>query len=230
MQALLVSQNVEETAFLNLVLQQAGFVIRSSKELERGIDIWVEKPADVVVIAIDHADLTFVKKIELLRSLTAVPIILVCESMPENLQVGFYESGVDLVMIRPFSYRLLLAQIRSIMRRTAGLPFFSLPVLTQLGVKLDPSSRTVQVEELKPSRLTQLEFRLLYTLMTNIGQIIPTDNIVEFVWGYSGEGNRELVRGLVKRLRSKVEPDPHNPKYIKTEPGIGYYFNRFENE
>ena len=133
-------------------------------------------------------------------------------------------------MARPFSYRLLLAQIRSIMRRTAGLPFFSLPVLTQLGVKLDPSSRTVQVEELKPSRLTQLEFRLLYTLMTNIGQIIPTDNIVEFVWGYSGEGNRELVRGLVKRLRSKVEPDPHNPKYIKTEPGIGYYFNRFENE
>ena len=62
MQALLVSQNVEETAFLNLVLQQAGFVIRSSKELERGIEIWVEKPADIVVIAIDDADRTLVKK------------------------------------------------------------------------------------------------------------------------------------------------------------------------
>ena len=75
-------------------------------------------------------------------------------------------------------------------------------------------------------RLTQLEFRLLYTLMTNVGQIIPTDQIVEHVWGYSGEGNRELVRGLVQRLRSKVEPVPRKPEYILTEPGIGYYFSR----
>jgi DNA-binding response OmpR family regulator len=64
--------------------------------------------------------------------------------------------------------------------------------------------------------------------MTHPGQIIPTENIVEHVWGYSGEGNRELVRGLVQRLRSKVEPEPHHPRYILTELGIGYYFNRFD--
>jgi DNA-binding response OmpR family regulator len=62
--------------------------------------------------------------------------------------------------------------------------------------------------------------------MTNIGQIIPTGQIVEHVWGYSGEGNRDLVRGLVQRLRSKVEPEPRKPRYILTEPGIGYYFCR----
>jgi len=49
---------------------------------------------------------------------------------------------------------------------------------------------------------------------------------VEHVWGYSGEGNRELVRGLVQRLRSKVEPEPRNPLYILTEPGVGYFFNK----
>ena len=54
------------------------------------------------------------------------------------------------------------------------------------------------------------------------------DKIVEHVWGYTGDGNRELVRGLVQRLRTKVEPDPKQPKFIKTEPGVGYYFNRFE--
>jgi DNA-binding response OmpR family regulator len=89
---------------------------------------------------------------------------------------------------------------------------------------LDPSSRTVRVEEGDSKKLTQLEFRLLYTLMTHPGQIIPTENIVEHVWGYNGEGNRDLVRGLVQRLRSKIELDKRNPQYILTAKGIGYYF------
>ena len=62
--------------------------------------------------------------------------------------------------------------------------------------------------------------------MTHVGQIIPTEQIVENVWGYAGEGNRELVRGLVQRLRSKVETDPRQPQYIITEVGIGYSFKR----
>ncbi|NIP44340.1 MAG: DNA-binding response regulator, partial [candidate division Zixibacteria bacterium] len=70
-------------------------------------------------------------------------------------------------------------------------------------------------------RLTQLEFRLIYTLMIRAGQIIPTDQIVEHVWGYAGEGNRELVRGLVQRLRAKIETNPRTPQYILTESGIG---------
>jgi two-component system KDP operon response regulator KdpE len=72
--------------------------------------------------------------------------------------------------------------------------------------------------------LTQLEFRLLYALMTHPGRIIPSENLVEYVWGYGGGGDASLVRGLVSRLRSKIEPDPSNPKYIVTEAGIGYFF------
>jgi two-component system KDP operon response regulator KdpE len=139
--------------------------------------------------------------------------------------VDLYERGVDLVVSRPYSVRLLLAQIRSLLRRTVGMPFFSLPTLAFGDINLDPGSRTVQVFDNQPKKLTQLEFRLLYTLMTNTGHIIPTENIVEQVWGYQGEGNRDLVRGLVQRLRVKVEPDPSNPKFILTEQGIGYYFN-----
>jgi DNA-binding response OmpR family regulator len=74
-----------------------------------------------------------------------------------------------------------------------------------------------------------LEFRLLYTLLINRNQIVPTETIVERVWGYSGRGDRDLVRGLVSRLRVKVEGDPHKPQYILTEPGIGYSF-RIEQE
>ena len=84
--------------------------------------------------------------------------------------------------------------------------------------------------ELESRRLTQLEFRLLYTLMTHRGQVIPSENIVENVWGYSGEGSKELVRGLVQRLRSKVEPEPRHPRYITTVPGVGYRFDPTPSE
>ena len=62
-------------------------------------------------------------------------------------------------------------------------------------------------------------------LMTHPGQIINNEAIVENVWGFKGEGNRELVRGLVQRLRAKVEPDPKKPTYIVTDPGVGYTFS-----
>jgi DNA-binding response OmpR family regulator len=72
--------------------------------------------------------------------------------------------------------------------------------------------------------LTHLEFRLLHELMIHQGQILTTEVIVDRVWGYS-EGDRELVRGLVSRLRAKVEPDPRKPRFVITVPGVGYTFN-----
>lgn len=87
---------------------------------------------------------------------------------------------------------------------------------------LDPTTRTVEVDGMETTRLTQLEFRLLYTLMTHPRQVLPTEMLVESVWGYSDTGNRELVRGLVKRLRRKVEIDPRHPRHIVTTPGVGY--------
>ena len=83
----------------------------------------------------------------------------------------------------------------------------------------------VTVLEQPSRRLTQLEFRLLYVLMVNQEQVIPVDVIVERVWGYTGQGSRELVRGLVSRLRRKIEPDVRQPRFIQNVPGVGYRFS-----
>jgi DNA-binding response OmpR family regulator len=111
------------------------------------------------------------------------------------------------------------------MRRAANLPFYALPSLSIRDVELDPNTRTVVIEKHSPKQLTQLEFRLLYTLMIHERQVVPQQTLIEEVWGYDGEGDRDLVRGLVRRLRIKVEPDPSNPRYIRTVPGVGYTFN-----
>jgi DNA-binding response OmpR family regulator len=226
MQAILFSPHADEANVLQVILQQSGFMVRTIRSLDQAIQNWPENPADLIMAVITDDHLRSLKQIKQFRAHTVVPILIISDLLPDDLYVNYLETGADLVILRPYSVRALLAQIRALLRRSSGIPFFSLPNLTQQDVHLDPSNRTVQVSDGEPKRLTHLEFRLLYTLMTHVGQIIPTEQIVEYVWGYSGEGNRELVRGLVQRLRSKVEENPRQPKYILTELGIGYYFNR----
>ncbi len=229
MDALLFCQNSEETAVLTLVLQQAGFLVKSTRDINKAIEVWPENPVDMICATLSvkiPEDMVLVRQ---MRTQTAIPIIVIVDPLPEDDEISLLVDGIDLVVTRPYSARLLLARIRALLRRTAGMPFFSLPTLTHGRLTLDPAGHTVTVGENPPNRLTQLEFRLLYSLMVHAGQIIPTENIIEQVWGYTGEGNQELVRGLVQRLRSKVEPDRQNPQYILTEKGVGYYFNRSDD-
>ena len=225
MQAVLISSHVDEASVLQVILHRAGFMVRSLRDLEQAIVEWPINPADLILIAVSEDPAKILAELKLLRAHSVVPILLISDILPDDDHVNFLEGGADIVIIRPYSVRTLLAQIRAILRRCSGIPFFALPTLTQKDVVLDPADRTVRVGEQEAKKLTQLEFRLLYTLMTHVGQIIPTEQIVEHVWGYSGEGNQILVRGLVQRVRSKVEPDPRQPQYIITELGIGYYFS-----
>jgi DNA-binding response OmpR family regulator len=145
------------------------------------------------------------------------------------MHVDLLESGVDLIVFRPFSARIMISQLKALMRRAMGVTVFNLPNFTVGDIVLDPSVRTVQVKEQAPKHLTRLEFRLLYTLMVHRGQVMSTDNLVERVWRYSGSGDRDLVRGLVKRLRAKIEPEPQQPRYIRTIPGVGYLLDEPED-
>ncbi len=127
-----------------------------------------------------------------------------------------------MVLTRPYSARLLISQIRALLRRSAGTALTPLPTLQVGGLHLIPATRTVSVGRQGSRRLTPLEFRLLYTLMIHPGQTIPTESLIERVWGYEGEGSVELARGLVSRLRAKVESNPREPVLIVTVPGVGY--------
>ena len=226
MQAMLFSPHIEEASVLNLILQRVGFTVRTVHNLDQASDAWPEQSADFVLITLQDDISKALKHIENISLHTVIPICVISDPVNESVLVNLLEAGADIVIQRPFGIRFLQAQIKALLRRSAGIPFFSLPILSQHDVVLDPSIRTVKVGDEQEKHLTQLEFRLLYTLMTNVGQIIPTEQIVEHVWGYSGEGNRDLVRGLVQRLRAKIEPVSGKPRYVLTEPGIGYYFVR----
>jgi DNA-binding response OmpR family regulator len=222
MYAMLLAENADERAVLSLVLQRAGLAVTTAHDLERAMKTWLDRPADLIVLALGDDPLAAVRHT---RTETPVPLVLVVNPLEEGSHFSLLDAGADLVISRPFSARLLIAQVQALMRRAGTVPLFSLPALSQAGLTLDAANRTVDVAGHRSRRLTHLEFRLLYTLMTHRGQVLPAEVIVERVWGYSGRGDKELVRGLVSRLRSKVEPEPRSPQYIRTVPGVGYSFD-----
>lgn len=221
MEALLLSYNSDESAALRLGLQRAGFFVRISMDIEKIINDWRENTADLIVLTFPKPEVPL-SAIKQLRAFTPVPIIVATEYKTEDIQIALLDAGVDLVLFRPYSTRVFIAQVRALLRRAAGVPLFSLPILTKGDIVLEPSERTVKIKDKTSQRLTQLEFRLLYILMVNAGQVLSSDRVIEYVWGYSGKGNRDLVRGLIKRLRRKIEEDPQNPHYILTITGAGY--------
>ncbi len=222
MYALLLTQNADERAVLSLVLQRAGLAVTTGDDLERALRLWPERPADLVLLALPTADpLTDARR---LRSETVVPLVMLVNPIDEQTHYELLEAGSDLVVSRPYSARLLIAQIRALLRRVGGVSASNLLPLSLADLTLDPASRTAQVAGQPERRLTHLEFRLLYTLMIHRDQVLPTESIVDQVWGYSGEGGKDLVRGLIHRLRTKIEPDPGNPRYILTVSGLGYTF------
>ena len=226
MQALLYTPFSDEQSILHTVLTQAGFSVRIAMDPYQPIKTWPELPADLFLLCIPERETNPGQIVQNFRAQSLATLIVIIEKETEELIIHLYEQGADHVIARPYSARLLLVKIRAMIRKTGAVPFFGLPILSVGGLELDPATRTVITEDGEYIHLTQLEFRMIYTLMTHAGQIIPTNNIVEHVWGYSGEGNRDLVRGLVKRLRAKIEKDTGNPEFIITEPGIGYYFAR----
>jgi DNA-binding response OmpR family regulator len=150
---------------------------------------------------------------------------MITDQIVEDRQIRLYQAGADLIIQRPYSARLLVVQMRALLRRSARLGLAELPDLTAGGITLNPVSRQVETPERERIHLTNLEFRLLHTLMVHAGHVLSTEYLLNAVWGYEAEGNRELVRGLIQRLRLKLETEPHQPRLIQTESGVGYWFN-----
>ncbi len=227
MQAIVAAPDPDERDLLVYTLRKAGLAVAASGEYKRVLSNWPDHAADVLVLALETAE-EALKVVQDVRAATQVPLVLVTEPMPEADACKILYAGGDLIIHRPVSPLLVAAHVTAILRRSNAVPVFVLPTLDLGRISLDPSTRTVKVEGGEPKRLTQLEFRLLYVLMNHRGQVLPGEVIVERVWGYSGEGNRDLVRGLVSRLRHKIEPDPEKPIFLETLSGVGYRFNAEE--
>jgi DNA-binding response OmpR family regulator len=154
--------------------------------------------------------------------------MLVAPAKDEEYILKALDLGVDDYLAKPHSPQMLVARAKVLLRRAQPVPLSALGPVTVQGLTLDPEQHLVTMPGGSTVRLTNMEFRLLYLLMRNPDRVIPTETIVERVWGYGGRGEATLVKNLVSRVRRKVEPDPSNPRYVRTISGIGYSFSSSE--
>jgi DNA-binding response OmpR family regulator len=229
MQVLLISTETDLADYITFILRRSGFSTTSKPKIGPIVNNWPEQSYELVLLT-HRTPSDLQVQIKSLRTVSNVPIIALAESMLERETVTLLKAGADLVLKFPIDPQVLSEYCHTLLRRFRSIPSHTLPTLDLDKLSLDPSTRFVHVFGKKPIRLTPLEFRLLHLLVTNRGQVIPSDVIVEKVWGYSGAGNRELVRGLISRLRAKIEPEPNEHQFIHTYSGAGYCFQIEETQ
>ncbi len=159
-----------------------------------------------------------------LRGESITPILMITDRQDESHILAAYKAGVDECVTKPVSPGLFLAKVTAWLRRSWTLPAEALDGVKAGELRLDPVRRMVENSAGQQIKLTNLEFRLLHVLMTNPGWTLETNVLIERVWGYRGDGDTNLLKNVVYRLRRKLEADLDNPSLILTDPGVGYKY------
>jgi DNA-binding response OmpR family regulator len=230
MKILIVSDDSNSAELLILIFRQAGLLaVTTLRPTPNGaLSAYGKEAPDMIFVDSNGIDLDLLAVCKALRQETIAPLVVSSPTADEGHILRAFELGIDDYLVKPFSPQIMAAKVKALLRRGRSLPLTSVSSLKAGGVELNPERRTVRLPGQSEISLTNLEFRLLYCLMSNHGRVVPTETIVERVWGYSGEADYRLVKGLVRRLRRKVEPDTKNPRYVKTVPSVGYAFSPSE--
>lgn len=231
MRALVVDDDRVLADLVSFTLRREGFQVIQASDAESALQRWSEELPDIILLDVNlpktgpiSDGFAVCRKI---REKSDVPIILLTVREDEDDIVFGLQVGADDYILKPFSPRQLVARVQAVLRRSTRTTAVS--VQEAGGLRLDPERREASVDGGEPVVLTALESRLLEYLMLNAGHILPIPDLISHVWGPGG-GDRDMLRQLVRRLRSKIEPDPANPTFIETVPGRGYGLKRATNE
>ncbi|HEX7588654.1 MAG TPA: winged helix-turn-helix domain-containing protein, partial [Anaerolineae bacterium] len=154
-----------------------------------------------------------------LREWTKIPIIILSVREHEQDKIAALDAGADDYLTKPFGIGELLARMRVVMRRTA--PSNDSPVFATGELAVDLTRRIVTVAG-QETQLTPTEYDLLRVLVTNAGKVITHHQLLRAVWGTGYEPETHILRVNISNLRRKIETDPARPRYVLTEPGVGY--------
>jgi len=219
MKALVVDDDRVLADVIAFTLRREGFEVIQAYDGASGLRRWTEEQPDIVILDVNMPKLDGFAVCKQIREQGNTPIILLTVRGEEDDIVEGLNIGADDYIVKPFSPRQLVARANAILRRAGQAP--SLTLLTAGDLTYDPGRREAVVIQGEAISLTPLEGRLLDCLMMNAGHVLTTDAIIDHVWG-PGCADRDMLRQLVRRLRGKIEPNPANPIYIKTIPGLGY--------
>ena len=208
---------------LSYMLRREGFEVAVAETGPAALEEYDRSGADLVLLDLMLPGFSGTEVLRQMRSRSNVPVIMVTAKDNEIDKVVGLELGADDYVTKPFSSRELLARVRAVLRRGGDGEELELNVLRAGPVRMDVERHVVSVHG-EPVRLPLKEFELLELLLRNAGRVLTRGQLIDRVWGADYVGDTKTLDVHVKRLRAKIEPDPGNPKYLRTVRGLGYQF------
>ncbi|MCH2408624.1 MAG: response regulator transcription factor [Acidimicrobiales bacterium] len=204
---------------VRLALEKEGWEVFEAASGEEALEIFQNQICDIVLIDIMLPGIDGFEVCRKIRRLGDVPIVMVTARSDSHDVVAGLEAGADDYLRKPFDPKELSARVRALLRRSKTIGTPSNFSFDQLEIIADEGMVRISGQEV---HLTRTEFKLLIELATNPGKVLSREDLLERVWGYDYFGDSRLVDVHVRRLRTKVEVDPANPKYVVTVRGMGY--------
>jgi two-component system KDP operon response regulator KdpE len=219
---LVVDDEPQITRVLRTVLTSQGYLVRTAAEGETALSSLHEWHPELVITDLYMPRMDGVELCRKIRQVSNVPIIVLSVKGEERTKVEALDSGADDYMTKPFGADELLARVRAALRRTAGSS--DVGALEAGDFRIDMDGRRVHTRG-QEIRLTPKEFDLFVYLARHPNRVLTHRTLLEAVWGEASQEQPEYLRVFIGQLRKKLEEDPSNPRYLVTEPWVGYRFN-----
>jgi two-component system response regulator RegX3 len=207
---------------LSYMLSKEGFEVVEAHDGAAGIAEFDRRGADLVLLDLMMPGMSGTEVCRQLRLRGPVPVIMLTARDTEVDKVVGLELGADDYVTKPFSHRELVARMRAVLRRGQD-PELMPDVIEAAGVRMDVERHEVSVNGDRVN-LALKEFELLEILLRNAGRVMTRGQLIDRIWGADYVGDTKTLDVHIKRLRTKIEPDPANPRYLITVRGLGYKF------
>ncbi len=226
---LVVDDEPQIRRVMRATLTAQGCQVIDARTAEEGLEKQREYLPDLVLLDINLPDMGGLECCGHMRANSEMPIIILSVRNSENDKVKALDAGADDYVTKPFGMQELLARIRAQLRRAPAGPDSGPRKVVLEDITIDFESRKATAKT-GHVRFTPKEFDLLRYLVSHAGKVVPHRQLLQAVWGPDYGGEVEYLRVFINQLRKKLEPDPSAPKYILTEPWVGYRFAPCEGD
>lgn len=226
MEILVVDDDRPSLKLISFLLREEGYTVSIAQDGQTALKIIQQRPPDLVVLDVMMPHIDGFEVCRRIRKMAKTPIIFLSAKGQVDDRVMGLNIGADDYLVKPFEPAELLARVEAVLRRSGTFSDQqdAMPVRGG-GLCLDPIRHMVfREEDGKEIELTPLEFKLLWCLMRNAGRVLSPSFLISKVWGYDYEGESNQIAVYIRRLRTKIEKDSHNPEYLVTVRGYGYKF------
>ena len=226
---LVVDDEPQIRRLLRTTLTASGYQVSDARTGEEALEKFRDYLPDLVIMDLNMPGMGGLDACREIRIGSDVPIIILTVRNTENEKVEALDAGADDYVSKPFGMNELLARIRAALRRAPTSPEGGPRTFVSDDLEIDFETRRIRVGS-RNVRLTPKEFQLLRFLVSQQGKPVPHRQILQAVWGPDYGDESDYLRVFINHLRKKIEPNPARPKYILTEPWVGYCFASHESE